>query len=121
MLAQHPVDPEREINRTRATDPHARPDAHNQGPKTKTYRYLIKSDTKNTLKGNKCFEEATHKLGFEYLIAPQDFTPNRNGFRRWMHNFGVKFLLFFRNGPGWQLRLKKKYNECKYRYGDFVG
>lgn len=109
------------MNRTRATNTRARKDARKLGPKKTTFYFIIKSDSKNTLKGNKCFEEVTHKFGFEYLIAPQDLPPNTNGFKRWTHNFGVKFILFFRNGPGWQLRLQKRYNECKYRYGDFVG
>jgi hypothetical protein len=119
--AQRYGESDEDIRSTQATDPRARPDARKQGPKKQTYRYIIKSDSKNTLKGNDCFEEVTRKYGFEYLIVPEDLPPNRNGFKRWMHNFGVKFILFFRNGPGWQLRLKRKYRDCKYRYGDFTG
>ena len=110
-----------EINSTQATDTHARPDAKKQGPKKKNIRYIIKSNSRNTLKGNQCFEEVTRKFGFEYLIAPEDYRPNMNGFSRWTHNAGVNFMLFFRNGPCWQIRMKKKYRECKYRYGDFNG
>lgn len=106
---------------TQATDPNAKPDARKQGPKKKKIRYIIRSDTKGTLKGNACFEEATRKLGFEYLIVPEKLPPNRNGFTRFMHNLGVRTVLFFRNGPGWQIRLKKKYKQCRYQYGDFVG
>jgi hypothetical protein len=109
------------MNSTHTTNTRARMDARKLGPKKATYHFIIKNDSKNTLKGNKCFEEVTHKFGFEYLIAPQDLPPNTNGFKRWSHNLGVKFILFFRNGPGWQLRLQKRYKECKYRYGDFVG
>jgi hypothetical protein len=121
VQAQRPGNSNRGIENTGATDTHARMDARKQVPKKTTYRYIIKNDSKNTLKGNKCFEEVTHKFGFEYLIAPQDLPPNTSGIKRWMHNLGVKFTLLFRNGPGWQWRLKKRYNECKYRYGDFVG
>lgn len=110
-----------EVLSTQATDPDARPDAKKQHPKRKRIHYIVKSNPRNTLKGNQCFEEVTRKFGFEYLIAPEDYRPNRNGFSRWMHNAGVKFILFFRNGPGWQIRMKKKYKECKYRYGDFTG
>ena len=106
---------------TQATDPKAKPDSKKQGPKRKTYKYVIKNDTKGALKGNKCFEEVTHKFGFEYLIVPKGLPGNENGFRRWSHNFGVKFTLFFRNGPFWQLRLKRKYKKCRYVYGDFIG
>ncbi|MBR9997666.1 MAG: hypothetical protein KFF73_01785 [Cyclobacteriaceae bacterium] len=121
LKAQRGTDIGDGIRSTQATDLHARPDAKKQGPKKRTYRYIIKSNSKNTLNGNKCFEEVTRKFGFEYLIALEDYRPNRNGFSRWMHNSGVKFILFFRNGPGWQIRMQKKYRECKYRYGDFTG
>lgn len=110
-----------EILSTQATDPKAKPDARKQGPKKKTTRHIIRSDSKGTLTGNKCFEEVTRKFGFEYLIVPEKLPPNRNGFSRFMHNLGVNTVLFFRNGPLWQMRLKKKYNQCRYQYGDFVG
>jgi len=120
-IAQNRSSVDADVSSTQATNSRARSNAKKHGPKEKKYRYIIRSDSKNTLKGNKCFEEVTRKFGFEYLIVPQPLPPNKNGFRRFIHNFGVKFILFFRNGPGWQLRIKKKYNECKYRYGDFVG
>lgn len=110
-----------EILSTQATNPDARPDAKKQGPKRKRVRYIIRSDSKETLSGNKCFEEVTQDFGFEYLIVPGNLPPNRNGFSRFMHNLGVNTVLFFRNGPLWKTRLKKKYNQCRYQYGDFVG
>ncbi len=110
-----------EILSTQATNPSARPDAKKEGPKKKKIRYLVRSNSKGTLTGNKCFEEVTKKFGFEYLIVPEKIPPNRNGFSRFMHNFGVKTVLFFKNGPGWQIRLNKKYKQCRYQYGDFVG
>jgi len=110
-----------DILSTQATNPKARPDAKKQGPKTKKVRYIIRSDTQGTLIGNNCFEEVTQKYGFEYLIVPENTPPKPKGFSRFMHNFGVKTVLFFRNGPGWQMRLKKKYKQCRYQYGDYVG
>ena len=121
LCAQNDRADETRIKSTGATDHHARPDAKKQKPKKKNIRYIIKSNSKNTLKGNQCFETVTRNFGFEYLIAPEDYPPNRNGVSRWFHNAGVKFVLFFRNGPGWQCRIKKKYRDCKYRYGDFTG
>jgi hypothetical protein len=120
-FSQSMADAGEEIISTQATDPNAKPDARKQAPKKARYRYIIKNNSKRTLKGNKCFEEVTRNFGFEYLIAPKDLPPQRTGMGRWMHNFGVKFILFFRNGPLWQIKLKKKYNQCKYQYGDFVG
>ena len=112
---------ENDIFSTQATNSKAKPDARKQGPKKKNYRYIIKNNTKGTLNGNKCFDEVTRKFGFEYLIIPQKTGPYPSGFSRWWHNLGVKSALFFKNGPFWQLRLKKKYKECRYQYGDFVG
>ncbi len=106
---------------TQATDPHARPDARKMGPKQKKIYYIIKDNPEGTLNGNPCFKEASDKFGFQYLIAPEGMAPNRNNFSRAMHNFGANFILFFRNGPFWKIRMKKKLKHCKYGYGDFVG
>ena len=112
---------EESVTSTQATNPRARPDAKKQGPKKKKKRYIIRSETQGTLIGNKCFEEVTRKFGFEYLIVPEGTPPKPKKFSRSMHNFGVKTVLFFKNGPGWQIRLKKKYKQCRYQYGDYVG
>jgi len=106
---------------TQATDPNARPDAHKMGPKKKKNLFIIKNNPSGTLYGNECFKEASHHFGFEYLIVPDKVPPNSNVFKRNLHNLGVNVLLFFRNGPFWKLRMKKKFKNCKYGYGDFVG
>ena len=106
---------------TQATNPDAKPDARKMGPKEKKIRYIIKSNPQGTLYGNPCFKQASRKFGFEYLVAPEGIAPNRNGFSRAMHNFGVNIILFFRNGPFWKTRLKKELKHCKYGYGDYVG
>ena len=106
---------------TQATDPNAKPDARKMGPKEKKILYIIKNNPWGTLYGNPCFKEESHKFGFEYLVAPEGLVPNRTGFSRGMHNLGVNIILFFRNGPCWKLRMKKKLRHCKYGYGDYVG
>lgn len=106
---------------TQATDPHAKPNARRMGPRQRTILFLIKNNPQGTLYGNPCFKEVSHRFGFEYLLAPVGMAPYRYNFSRSMHNLGVNVLLFFRNGPFWKLRVKKKFHECKYGYGDFVG
>jgi len=106
---------------TRNTVPDARPDPKSQGPKKKKIRYIITNNTKNTLAGNKCFEDATQKMGFMYMAVPKGQVPNYDGVTRWFHNFGVKFVLLFKNGPFWKRKVNKKFEECKYNSGDFVG
>lgn len=99
----------------------AKPDPKKQKEKEKRIRFIITNDTKNTLPGNLCFEEVTTKMGFQYLAVPKGQPPNKNGFSKWLHNFGVKFVLLFKNGPFWKLKVNKKYRECKFGSGDFMG
>lgn len=99
----------------------AKPDPKKNIEKELVIRYIIRNDTKMTLTGNLCFEEITMEMGFQYLAVPKGQAPNRNGFVRWKHNFGVKFMIFLKNGPFWKLKIKRKYQECKYGSGDFVG
>ena len=106
---------------TQATDSDARPDAQKMGPKKDKVSYLIKNNPTGTLYGNPCFREVSHGFGFEYLIVPAGIAPNANSLSRSMHNLGVNVKLFFRNGPFWKSRMKKKFERCKYGYGDFVG
>lgn len=99
----------------------AKPDPKKQKEKEKQIRYIVKNDTKETLAGNLCFEEVTMKMGFLYLAVPKGQPYNKNGFSRWRHNFGVKFIILFKNGPFWKMKVNKKYKECKYGSGDFMG
>ena len=99
----------------------AKPDPKKQKEKEKRIRYIIKNDTRETLAGNLCFEEVTTKMGFQYLAVPKGQPPNKNGFSRWWQNFGVKFMILLKNGPFWKMKVNKKYEECKYGSGDFIG
>ncbi len=99
----------------------AKPDPKKQHKDIKPIRYIIKSDTKNTLAGNQCFEEVTTRMGFQYLAVPKGQVPNKNGWTRWWHNFGVKFIISWKNGPFWKSKVNKKYKECKYGSGDYTG
>ncbi len=99
----------------------AKPDPKKQGGKEKKIRYIITNDTKETLAGNVCFEEAIREMGFQYLAVPKGQPPNKNNFERWWHNFGVKFMLTLKNGPFWKIKVNKKYEECKFGSGDFTG
>jgi hypothetical protein len=99
----------------------AKPDPKKQQEKSPRIRYIIKSNTKNTLLGNKCFEEATRKMGFQYLAVPKGQPPYKNEFAKFWHNLSVKTALFFKNGPFWKIKVNKKLKECRYRSGDYVG
>ena len=87
----------------------------------KRYYYIIKPNTWGTMYGNPCVAQVNRKMGFEYLIQPFGLPGYRNEFVRWMHNLGVKTVLFFRNGPFWKSKFNKKVEECKYKSGDYIG
>ncbi len=99
----------------------ATPDAKKQGEKKPNIRYLITNDTKETLAGNLCFEEATASMGFQYIAIPKGQPLNKNEFSRWWHNAGVKFMLTLKNGPFWKSKVNRKFKECRFGSGDYVG
>ncbi len=106
---------------TSSTDRSAKINKRKERPKKKHYMTIIKTDTKNILYGNKCFEDFTKKLGFIYDIQPKKAPGSMNGFSRFWHNAAVKTALVFTAWPWWRLRVKKKYKECRKYSGDFVG
>lgn len=85
------------------------------------YMTIIKTHTKNTLYGNKCFEDFTRQLGFTYEIQIKGQSGSINGFTRFWHNAGTKTALVFTAWPWWKLRVNKRYKECRKSSGDFVG
>jgi len=108
-------------DRTGAIDTETQVDKKKQAPKKRRPLFIVKKDTKGILYGNRCFLDVQRSMGFEYLVAPKGQPLNRNGLSRNMHNFGIKFLLIFKNGPFWQIRLSKRKKECRKLSGDFVG
>lgn len=62
------------------------------------------------MSGNPCVEQVTHRYGFEYELVPK--TVSMNVFRRFFHNLGVNTVLFFKYGPFWKKKMKKKIRVC---------
>ncbi len=87
----------------------------------KNYLTILKRNTRGTGIGNKCVEDQTMKMGFRYMLVPKQGPGSRSGAGVLLHNAGAKFLLFFRNGPLWTVRLKKKVKECRRKTGDYIG
>ena len=114
-------DTDKEYFPTPNTKVDATPDPKKQKAKEKKIRFFITNDTKNTLPGNRCFEEVTVAMGFQYLAIPKGQPANKNDFSRWWHNLGVKLMIVLKNGPFWKSKVNKKYKECKYGSGDFMG
>lgn len=107
--------------RTSATNSQSAFNKKKERPKKRRPLYIVKNDTHNILYGNRCFLDVQRECGFEYLVQPKGLPLNRNELGRNFHNFGVKFALYFRNGPFWQIKVSKKKKECRKLSGDFVG
>jgi len=108
-------------DKTAATDSKKEIKKKKEGPKEKSLLFIVKNNSNGILYGNKCFLDVQHSLGFEYLIQPKGQPLNRNEAGRNAHNFGIKFVLLFRNGPFYGIKLSKKKKECRTLTGDFVG
>jgi hypothetical protein len=99
-----------------AMDPSLIPERYQ---KPKKLLSLYTNDTRNILYGNPCMDAVTARFGYEYVVMPN----NANGYsgvNRGLHNFGVKFVLFFRN-PFWKTISKRKALECRQKTGDYNG
>ena len=108
-------------DRTGATHSESKVNKKKEGPKKRKIMYIVKKNTKGILYGNRCFLDVQRSMGFEYLVQPKGQPLNRSGLQRNLHNFSVKFVLIFRNGPFWQISVSKKKKECRRLSGDFVG
>jgi len=92
-----------------------------KGQKHRRIVQWVKNDSKGLLIGNPCMEDVMAEMGFTYLIQMEGMSVYKNTIGRYFHNKGVKIKLFFRNGPFWRVKLKKKRRECRLQTRDFVG
>lgn len=96
-------------------------EAPSAGRSSKNYKVIYKWNMKGLMSGNRCVEETTRKMGFIYEVVPKEGPGSKTQEGVFFHNLGVKTLLFFRNGPFWTTRLKKRIKECRKRTGDYMG
>lgn len=87
----------------------------------KQYKTIYKQQTYGAFLGNKCVEENTRKMGFHYELVPKQGPGRKTATGVFLHNSATKFLLYFKNGPFWQYRLRKKIDECRFKTGDYIG
>lgn len=102
---------------------HTNPDPNpkDDKPKGREIKYIIKKDTKGFLPGNKCYEEITRDMGFQYLAVPKGQAYYDTEFDRNLHNLGAKIIILLRNGIFWKIKVNKAYRKCKYGYRDLNG
>ena len=90
-------------------------------PKRKKIRYIVKNKPKNILYGNPCMVEATHKMGFEYVLQATNTPDSMVGFRRVWGNFRTNLHLVLTRSPFWKLIVNSKLKKCRIKSGDKVG
>jgi hypothetical protein len=108
------------LDRTTNTSIKAKAEPNKEFKKKKVV-YIVKNDTKNLLLGNKCADDATLQMGFQYVAMPKGRPGNKNNFHRNVNNFQSKTVILFKNGPFWKPKLKKKIKRCKVLTGDYIG
>lgn len=89
--------------------------------KSKRPIHWIKNDPGDLLLGNKCMEDLTTDMGFEYVVQVKGKHGYKSEIERLAHNLTAKIGIMFRNGPFWKFKLKKKRKECREKTGDYVG
>jgi hypothetical protein len=91
-------------------------------PKTqKPLRFMYLKDGKGRLSGNRCALLFSEKMGIQYVMMPKSQAGSPGKLQQTLHNLGVRFLLTFRNGPFWHLRLNRKIKDCRQKTGDYAG
>lgn len=90
-------------------------------PKRKRYSYIYVPNGDKVLYGNPCATEATHNMGFEYLVEPKGIKGSKTPKGKFLNNFWVKTKLIATRSPFWKAILKSKFKKCRTKSGDFVG
>ncbi len=121
LLLSSSVFAQESMPKTNSIDANAKIDKKKERPDKQRYKTIIKNDTKGILYGNKCFEEFTQSIGFQYAVQNSNSSGSLNGAARFFHNAGTKTALFFTAWPWWKLRVNKKKKDCRKLSGDFVG
>lgn len=90
-------------------------------PNRKKIAIIYVPDSNKILYGNPCATEATHKMGFEYVVEPRNGLESKTSFGKFLNNLLVKSKLVVTRSPFWKLSLNKKLKQCRSQSGDFVG
>ncbi len=90
-------------------------------PKRKKISLMYVSSADGILYGNACATQETHRMGFEYIVEPQNGLESKSTVGKVINNLWLKTKLFFRRSPVWKLTLKNRIRKCSKQTGDFVG
>lgn len=100
---------------TENVDINAKKDANRPRYRSNKSKYAIiyRPHAKNIMYGNPCAIEATHNMGFEYLIEPRGIKGSRQQIEKFFNNLWVKIKLVTTRSPFWKLILKKQLKKCR--------
>lgn len=90
-------------------------------PKRKNISLIYISTPRGILYGNPCATDATHRMGFEYIIESRYGPESKTGMGKFFNNFWVKSKLVVTRSPFWKLILNSRIRKCSDQTGDFVG
>ena len=90
-------------------------------PKRKNLSLIYVPNADNILYGNPCVTEATHKMGFEYIVESTNLPGSKTWKGKFLNNLWVKTKLVVTRSPFWKLILNKKIKNCRKMSGDLVG
>ena len=81
--------------------------------------YYIIHDTKKIPYGNKCLHKLTDKMGIVFhLETPMEHT---GSYRTSLQNWNAGWTMFWRYGPFWKAKIRKRARKCRDLSGDRVG
>ena len=90
-------------------------------PDRKNIRLLYVPNADKILYGNPCATEATHGMGFEYIVEPRNGLESKKSLGKFLNNLWIKTKLVATRSPFWKMILNNKIKKCRRQSGDFVG
>lgn len=90
-------------------------------PKRKNISLIYVPSADGILYGNACATEETHRMGFEYIVEPQNGVESKSWAGKLLNNMWVKLKLVVTRSPFWKLTLNNRIRKCRRQTGDFVG
>jgi hypothetical protein len=106
---------------TENVDPRKESNKRKNRPETSEYSFIYKRHNSGLLLGNACVIQATHKMGFEYVLQPVGYPNGISKFRFGVNNVWVNTKLVFTRSPFWKVILDNKIKDCRQKSGDFAG
>ncbi|MBV6644745.1 MAG: hypothetical protein KI790_04820 [Cyclobacteriaceae bacterium] len=89
--------------------------------KQKRYKHIVKNHNGKFLYANPCALEATHKMGFEYVVQTPGLLGSLNPLGTWWTNFRTHSFLIITRTPFWKVILNSRIKKCREASGDIVG